>query len=85
MATKTLTLHNGAEFEGSCSYADGMLFCTLLNVEHDTDAGVFLDANATSVITYQYGEQQDTYKNFTFLSLTKTEVGFSVSLKGGIK
>lgn len=84
MTTRKITLHDGSEFEGSCSYSDGYLFLSLRNVENDTDVAPFLDASATSEILYEYDDKQDTYRNFTFYSIQKMEGHFNVGLQGGI-
>lgn len=83
MEGRRIILNDGSTFDGNCGYADGYLWCYLINITDQEDISVFLNPEAISLIIYQYGEMEDRYTGFDFYMMQKTEAGYNVCLKKG--
>lgn len=84
MDGRRIILHDGTTFDGECGYSGGFLWCYVNGVSNPEDVAIFLNAEATSVILFQYGDMEDTYTGYVFNLMIKTETGYSVSLEKGV-
>ena len=63
---RRLILHDGTVIEdGEAGYSQGFLWCYVTGMTLPQAAAVFFNPAATKVIIFQYGEDEDVYRNFT--------------------
>ena len=63
---RRLILADDTVLENSeAGYAEGVLWCFLKNVTFQQAATLFLDAEKTDTIRFEYGEKTDTYEHYT--------------------
>lgn len=66
MEGRRLILNDGTVLEGwNAGYNSGSLWCYGGGISMAEAAGLFLDPEKTAVITFQYGEMEETYEDCT--------------------
>lgn len=82
MTGRRIRLNNGVTYEDStCGYADGFLWCYILNHTLQEVASTFFDTTATSKIVFEYGTMSDTYEGYTFVRfMQSSETGCEICL-----
>ena len=61
-----LIMNDGTVIEnGRCGYSEGYLWNWIAGYSLAQAAQIFFDPNKTSRIVYEFGEESETYENFT--------------------
>lgn len=81
MEGRRLILNNDIILEDcEAGYADGFLWCFLIGYTIQQAATMFLDAENTGHIEFQYGEMSDSYEGFTNCTRIMAEADGRVSV-----
>lgn len=76
-----LILNDGTVIEnGRAGYAEGCLWCYITGYTMMQAAALFLDAEKTARIVFQYGEMQDEYEGYTNCVNIQIDVDGEVSV-----
>lgn len=68
MDGRAIILADGTKLPGSeCGLAEGVLWCFVDGLTMMQAFSLLADPNKTQVITFQYGEMQDTFEGYTQL------------------
>lgn len=78
---RRLILADGTRIEdGEAGYAEGFLWCYFGGMTMTEAAGIFLDAEKTARIRFEYGEMADEYEGFTTVRVMRTDVDGEISI-----
>lgn len=78
---RRLILADGTTIEnGEAGYAEGFLWCYFSGMTLTDAAAIFLDAEKTARIRFEYGEMADEYEGFTTVRVMRTDADGEVSI-----